>query len=157
MNDATLAIGTANAFAQSTELPARAGSTVEGLYTMALRDHIADWCEACRNHVDRLRELNQNWNSYGANPVHPSSIQIAKQLVHGFAEVTGIGCPRVGASPAGNVALSWEWQSHSRELDLEILPDGRLRYAYFDENQPIDDCEGETVDANEIACLLTMW
>ena len=149
------ATGTANAFSQFTELPAHANATGEGLF--APRDHAADWSTNCVNRIDRLRELRQNWDSYGANPVDPDSIEVAKQLVRQFAQVTGIDCPRVAASPAGNVALSWEWDEHSRELDLEILPDGMLRYAYLDEHQPSQDCEGETYDPNQIAHLLTKW
>lgn len=158
MSDAALAIGTANAYAQATELATQAGSTGEGLYhLLALRDQTADWCDSCLNFVDQLRDLNPNWDSYGANPVSVDSIQVAKQLLCEFAEVTGIGCPRVSASPAGHVALSWEWANHSRELDLEILPDGVMRYSYLDETQPARDREGETSDPTLIAYLLTQW
>ena len=124
---------------------------------LARRDQIADWSADCLDHIDRLRELKQNWDSYGANSVDLRSIEVAKQLVRKLAQVTGIDCPRISASPAGYVALSWEWQKHSRELDLEILPDGTLRYSFLDEDHPTNDTEGETVDPNLIAHLLTMW
>jgi len=156
MTDTTLAIGTANAFSQYIGLETQAGETGEGLYVVfARRDQVADWSADCLTRIDRLRELKQNWNSYGANPVGPKSIAFAKQLVCTFAKVTGIDLPRVAASPDGHVALSWEWQEYSRELDLEILPDGTLRYSYLDERQPSRDREGETRDPNRIADLLT--
>ncbi len=63
----------------------------------------------------------------------------------------------MSASPAGYVALSWEWENHSRELDMEILPDGVMRYSYLDEPQPARDREGETSDPTLIAYLLTQW
>lgn len=158
MRDAVIAMGTANAFAQSTGLKAHADGTGEGLYGLfARRDQTADWCTDCLTIIDQLRELPPNWDSYGANPVQPESIKTAKQLLHVLAKVTGIECPRVGASPAGHVALSWEWQNHSRELDLEILPDGALRYSYVDETRPSHDREGETSDPTRIAQLLTQW
>lgn len=158
MSNSVLARGTADAFAQSTDLATREDSTGEEFYgLLALRDQSADWCKDCLSHVNRLRELKPNWDSYGAYPIHPDSIQIARQLLHQFAEVEGIACPRIGASPAGHVALSWEWQNHSRELDLEILPDGTLRYAYLDEMQPSHDREGTTLDPTLIAQLLTRW
>jgi hypothetical protein len=94
-------------------------------------------------------------NSYGANPVDLDSIASAKRLVPWLAGITGIDCPRVAASPAGHVAFSWEWEHHTRELDLEILPDGTLRYSFLDERKPADDVEDETSDPREIAHLLT--
>lgn len=158
MNDSVFAVGTANAFAQPTERTAQAASTGEGLCVVFAPGNLtADWYNNCLDSVDQLRELKANWDSYGANPVDPDSIQVAKQRLRQFAEVTGIGCPRVGASPAGRVALSWEWKNHSRELDLEIVPDGTLRYSYLDETQPSQDREGETFDPTLIAHLLTQW
>ena len=156
MTDKTSAFGTATAFSQSTGWETQASGTGEGLYgVFARRDQVADWSANCLHRIDRLHELKQNWDSYGANSVDPNSIEIAKRLVRMFAQVTGIDCPPVAASPAGYVALSWEWREHSRELDLEILPDGSLRYSYLDERQPSQDCEGETADPNLIAHLLT--
>ncbi|REJ95230.1 MAG: hypothetical protein DWQ34_06795 [Planctomycetota bacterium] len=158
MKDTTSASETANAFSQSTGLDTRAGETGDGLYVVfARRDQPADWSEGSLDGIERLGKLNHNWDSYGANPVVAESIEVAKLLVRMFAQVTGIDCPRIAASPAGNVALSWEWREHSRELDLEILPDGSLRYSYLDERQPSQDCEGETTDPNLIAHLLTKW
>lgn len=155
MSDTALANGTANAFALSTELTAQAGSTGEGL--LALREQSANWCGDSLDCVDQLLALKPNWDSYGANPVQPGSILVAKQLICQIAQVAGIDRPRVGASPAGHVALSWEWGNHSRELDLEIVSDGTLRYAYLDETTPDRDREGETYDPNLIAHLLTRW
>lgn len=156
MSDETSASGTAIAFSQSTGLETRADGTAEGLVVIARRDP-ADWSADCLNRMKRLCELKQNWDSYGANPVDPGSIEVAKQLVRMFAQMTGIDCPRVAASPAGNVALSWEWEDQSRELDLEVQRDGILRYSFLDERQPSQDTEGETNDPNLIVQLLTQW
>lgn len=110
----------------------------------------------CLSSIDRLSDLEHNWDSYGANPVDLNSIAVAKELVRSLDSV-GIDCPRVVATPAGCVVLLWQWQQHSRELDLEILPDGTLRYSYLDELQPSWDSEGEKVDPNLIVELLTQW
>lgn len=158
MSDTTLAIETAKAFTKSIQRTAHAGPTGEGLYiSFALRDQAADWCNNCLDNVDQLRELSFNWDSYGAKPVDSDSIQVAQQLLLQLAKFHGVDCPRVGASPAGHVAFSWEWENHSRELDLEVLPDGTLRYSYLDEAQPDHDREGETTTPDLIAHLLTQW
>jgi hypothetical protein len=156
MIDTTWATETASAFSQFPRLATGADNTAEGLYSvLALRDRPAGWVVECIGRIERLRELKQNWDSYGAKPVDVDSIASAARLVPWLAGITGIDCPRVTASPAGHVALSWEWKQHQRELDLEILPDGTLRYAFLDEQTPADDFECETTDAREIARLLT--
>ena len=158
MTETAFASDTAIAYLQAAGLVTSAGGTGEGLYRfVASRNQVADWSADCLDRIKRLRELNQNWDSYGANPVDPRSIEVAKQLVRMFAEVTGIDCPRVAASPAGNVALSWESEDQSRELDLEVQCDGILRYSFLDEHQPSQDIEGETNDPNLIVQLLTQW
>ena len=156
MSDETSASGTAIAFSQFTELETRADGTAEGLVVLARRDS-ADWSTDCLDRIDRLRELKQNWDSYGAHPIDRNSIEVAKQLIRYYAQLTNIDCPRVAASPSGYVALSWEWQESSRELDLEILPDVTFRYSYINENHPTQDSEGETSDPGFIAHLLTKW
>jgi hypothetical protein len=158
MTVGTLPSGNSTAFDQSAQRETNPAGTAEGLYfVLAPRDDAADWHKDCLERVDHLRTLQWNWDSYGANPVNVASIEIAKQLIRSFADVIGIGCPRVEASPAGYVSLSWEWQEHSRELDLEIRADGTLQYSYIDEKEPSSDREGTTADPNLIACLLTGW
>lgn len=151
------AIASGDAFSEARRLPAVAGGSSEGLYAVLARRSRADWCETCLREIDRLRDVVNNWNSYGALPVDRDSIEVARRLVAMLCEVAGIDHPRVAASPAGNVALSWEWQQHTRELDLEIVADGTLRFSYIDEAHPSQDLQGETIDPTYIAQLLTKW
>ncbi len=154
--DTTWAPKTASAFSEFPRLATGADSTAEGLYSLlALRDCPASWVSDCVARIERLRELTPNWNSYGANPVDVGSIASATQLVPWLAGIEGINSPRVAASPEGYVALSWEWEQQTRELDLEVLPDGTLRYSFLDERRPAADVEAETTNPGKIADLLT--
>jgi hypothetical protein len=116
------------------------------------------WLEGCAADIDQLVGLEENWNSYGARKVDPRSIEFAKRLIVDLANMSGdIACPQVAASPDGNVALSWQWHDHSRELNVEITPDGTIRYSYIDEEDSSRDAEGETDDPHLIARLRTQW
>lgn len=145
---------TANGLSRAPKLMDRADDTGEGLF--AIRDRPADWTADCVARTSQLRTLPNNWNSYGANAVDVRSIECAIQLVRVLSQVTGIECPRIAASPAGYATLSWEWHSHARELDVEVLPDGRLRYGFVDEDDGTD-IERATSDVNEVAHILTKW
>ncbi|WP_164103406.1 hypothetical protein [Candidatus Laterigemmans baculatus] len=129
----------------------------EGLMVTLARREPAPWRYECLDHLDRLRELPANWNSYGALPIADASIDYAKEILVALSSFTGISRPRIAASPSGFVALSWEWEHDTRELDVEVRANGLIGYAYSDENAPSDDTEAETSDVGEIVAILTRW
>jgi len=151
MNGAAATFESAIALSKSVAFSSEAQWTGEGLY----QDRFADWYELCCYRIDLLRQLKSNWDSYGANPVDWDSIDFAKKLVGMLAKGDDIECPRVAASPEGLVALSWEWKSFSRELDVEVQPDGKLRFSYLNECDPSHDSEGVEFNPGFITRILT--
>lgn len=148
-------IKTADTFSDPLELPAGADATSEGFH--ALRDlpcQPAPWLADCLDHLAKLHTLEPNWDSYGAKAVDPISIRRAEIVVRQIAQLGTIPRPSVGASPAGNVALHWEWHLHTRELDLEISAAEPFRFAYLDERRPDRDVEGEVHGIQQIVSLL---
>ncbi|MEQ8852908.1 hypothetical protein [Gimesia sp.] len=140
----------------STEsLIASAGITGEGL--LAERNEPVQWLQQCIINIWKLRDLPANWDSYGAKPVNPDSIQFAMEVMNALSSITGVSCPRIAASPAGNVALSWDLEDYTRELDVELDPNRVIRYAYIDEENSTKDCEGVAKNLDVIAQFLTQW
>jgi len=142
-----------SAFSHSNLLETSAMDTGEGLPVWWQKS--ADWFRECENNIYKLQELEPNWNSYGAKPVSFKSIQLTGEIIYELSKMSGISCPRIGASPTGNVVLSWEWNDFTRELEIEIDPAIGIRYSYFDERSPEKDCEGETIDPMDIKLILT--
>lgn len=122
---------------------------------LAIRTTPPEWREPCLRQLDRLGELRDNWDSYGAKPIHPLSIDLAKRLLMELARVDAIESPTVSASPEGNAALCWD--NGNRSLDLEIQPDGSVEYVYLNEGTPSNNREGATYDASLFAVFLTQW
>ena len=156
MTEMLTATETANLTSQYVGLNSKAESTSEGFH-VASRFEIADWYDECAAKISKLKALEHNWDSYGANPVSSDSIYLAKRLLKIFAGIIGIDCPRITASPDGHAGYSWEWADYTCELDLEILPDGHLRYSYTNETSPHEDYEGTTTKLDDILYLLTKW
>ena len=54
--------------------------------------------------VDRLRELKEDWDSYGAPPIDPEHIDAAKKVVRAL-EAANISIYCVGPTPDGTVVI----------------------------------------------------
>lgn len=106
--------------------------------------------------VRQLGELRENWDSYGAQPVHPNSQMTAFQVLTQLSRIVGVERPLVGATPDGNVALEWEWNEGERTLDLELRPDGRIHFVYLD-SRTGEEQEPVTTFLDYIAFWLTSF
>ncbi|MCX7418718.1 MAG: hypothetical protein NT013_04165 [Planctomycetia bacterium] len=124
---------------------------------MAFRSNPEPWVRDVHCSLESLRELGQNWDSYGALPAVPDSIKSAKAFIKLIGCIVGVERPDVSLSPAGNAVFSWETSNGKRNLDVEILKSGQMRFAFIDDDDESADIERETFDLAEIASILTQW
>lgn len=108
--------------------------------TRGWRSYPAPWFfSSAGPRLGKLQTLGQDWDSYGARSVDPAAIHQAQQLLMRLAQVHGVPPPRIGATPDGHVALTWDLGGAS--LDVEIEPDGRCAYAFVSDRDPSKDVE----------------
>ena len=60
--------------------------------------------EETRREINRLYALEDNWNSYGGFAPNPIAIEAANRIAIALQDQ---GRPKVGATPDGEVVLSW--------------------------------------------------
>ncbi len=116
-----------------------------------------DWIDEVLEQIRRLSNLPANWDSYGASPPNQQSLHVAENFIKGLSLYVGVLKPEVSLTANGNAAFLWEWQEGSRNLDLEVLADGTINYAYADEEDESRDQEGRTQDGLKIVNILTQW
>lgn len=106
------------------------------------------WLPQALERLAVLKQLQPNWNSYGAEPVHPLAIQRAEQVLRTLADVTRE--PFVGPASRGGVAIEW----HTDEVDIELVvgADGSFEAALEDRVSGLD-WEGPA-SAEEVAKAL---
>jgi len=110
------------------------------------------WRESVIEKISSYRSLPHNWNSYGSPP--PSSTAIYKAI--GFVSVLlDDSQPRPRVTPVSGGGIQFDWSFGKRELEIEFLHDGKIRYMLA----PDWESEGteSTVDAltiSEIVWLL---
>ena len=121
---------------------------------MALRQ-IPRWLSETIRRLDALIFLGPNWDSYGAVSIDDQSVRYAKEFITIWSQVVGVSQPTVGASPQGFAALSWD--SGSSTLDLEVRPNGTIKFVFLDQTRPGKDCERVTWRPEELLEFLTSW
>jgi hypothetical protein len=62
---------------------------------------------------EELRELQANWDSYGASPIDPACIKSAQLFLE-----------RINIVPCCDGGVSLEWHTHGYDLELSFVPDG---------------------------------
>jgi uncharacterized protein (DUF433 family) len=110
--------------------------------------------------LDQLTELEENWDSYGAEPIASTAIitahkLIAEAILH-FLDKHGVrAIPYdIGTLPAGGVQVVWKGQ-HA-ELEVDISPEGRSGYLQIVNpgNNPTYE-EGNDVSLDTIIALIS--
>jgi hypothetical protein len=118
-------------------------------------DHPPAWIAQVLNELQQLSNLPANWDSYGAAAPNKQSIQTAQDFVKSLSPAVEIEKPQVSITANGTVAFQWEWSHGRRNLDVELLPDGTLNYAFVDEEDESREEEGQTQNAIKIIEILT--
>lgn len=145
----------AGVFMQEMSVSATASGTSEVFSLVAIRPAYPGWLSEVLERIDQLADLPANWDSYGAAMVDGGSMDYAAELIRNIAFVDTVGAPIVTASPDGNVVLCWD--NGERSLDLEVLADGEVGYAYMNHSDSSKDEEGKTRRGHDILRLLTQW
>lgn len=89
--------------------------------------------------LDELAALPDDWDSYGAPALSAVAIQAARHLLMRLEE--SVGWPRAAATtpshiaplPSGGVQL--EWTGPTKDIEVEISPDGKLAYLLIDRSR----------------------
>ena len=68
--------------------------------------------------IDDMHKLENNWDSYGAVPINPKAIEIAKRIKSVLIEFDAIPCPD------GGVQLEKHLHGYSVEVEISILDEG---------------------------------
>lgn len=85
----------------------------------------SQWLPTAQKKITELKQLPENWDSYGSRPIQPSAIEQAYELL---AILSRLYIPRPEVFPVPGGGIQFEFQQDRRELELEILPDGSIGF-----------------------------
>jgi hypothetical protein len=104
--------------------------------------------------VTELSNLSENWDSYGSSSIQPPAIEMALKILS-LVDRQGVATPQIFPVSGGGIQL--EWQSGSRELELEILPNGMLEYLVVDEQKNMQEGSLPAQEEYNIYSLINKW
>ena len=85
--------------------------------------------------IGELKQLPEDWDSYGSPRVQQLAAQRAVEIVRAAA-MEDVHPPQI--VPVSGGGLQIEWTSGKRELEIEVLPDGSIEYLAVDAHQTME-------------------
>ncbi|MDY0169363.1 MAG: hypothetical protein RBS80_22660 [Thermoguttaceae bacterium] len=104
--------------------------------------------------LDRLGQLEPNWDAEGAAPIDPAVLDAARTFLSRLPENIA-STPAVVPMRKGN--LQFEWNAGPRSLELEIEDLKTIHYLKWDSEQGIEEEDFFPVDDTERAETLIRW
>lgn len=83
------------------------------------------WLRNAQRKITELKQLPENWDSYGSRPIQSAAIEKAADLL---AILSKLNLPQPQVFPVPGGGIQFEFQQDRRELELEILPDGSIEF-----------------------------
>jgi len=83
-----------------------------------------------------LARLKPNWDGYGSPAVQSAALQAAARVLSAL-DAESPHAPQICPVAGGGIAI--EWHVGTRELELEILPDGSVVFLTVVNGEPIEE------------------
>lgn len=83
------------------------------------------WLKEIYDRVSDLKNLQENWDSYGGLAVADTAVHRVRVLLSTL-DIEEMPTPHVAALPDGGVAL--HWRVGDRDLEIEVAPDESVHY-----------------------------
>ncbi len=99
------------------------------------------WLKDSQNELHKLRELPEDWDSYGSPRIKDKAVKTTADLLTDTAK-NGMSKPYI--FPVSGGGLQLEWQQSNKELEIEILPNGKIEYLKVSERGEME--EGEILE-----------
>lgn len=86
-----------------------------------------DWLPVVQARLDRIEDLEQDWDSYNADPIDPKAISTARTLVT-FMSILKELQPKLSPQivPTTDSGLSIVWLEQGYDIELDIEKDGEI-------------------------------
>lgn len=109
------------------------------------------WVEAAVNALNRISQLPENWDSYGANPIQQRTLE------HALWVLTKVMSPRVtlpDITPTNRGGVRFEWSGHGKELEVIVEAPFRCVMRTLDDASGAEDEAPFSIDFGPLVAFL---
>jgi len=111
------------------------------------------WMDDALADVDRFDNLQSGWDGGNSVSPGPEVLELARRIIIAAAHKPNAPAPHIAPVSGGGVQL--EWHVGTRDLELELLPNGLL--AYLRSQGEAEDSGDLTIGRVEKAAELVEW
>jgi hypothetical protein len=108
--------------------------TVEQSETTGFSDAEPRWLSAALQRIEHIRNLDDNWDGYGAGPIRADVLSYALRLLQTVMD----DAPAPQLTPMSHEGVLIEWARGGVHLEIEIEDAGEAFVSYEDEGKGID-------------------
>lgn len=112
-----------------------------------------DWYPSVSRRLRELSLYGPNWDSYDSPPPTAKAIQLTTGLLL-WARIHSRDMPRPHLVPVSGGGIQLEWQLGSRELELEVLPDGYVEFLAVNDE---DEFTGKISSSELLIKVRNLW
>jgi len=103
--------------------------------------------------LDELKNLPEDWDSYGADPISLHAIEVAKSVItsvmKAFGGIIGTVVQLTDIIPLADGGVQLEWVGPHDKLEVEISPNGTISHLYiavFEDRRIYEEAEDDSLD-----------
>ncbi len=114
-------------------------ASTEAKLVIKVSGNLPPWLSGSINTLNTILALKQNWDSYGAYPIHPKTAVTTIQILMAVMK-DRTPSPAIVPTPSGSIQL--EWHRSGIDLEVEITPNGHCSVSYKDETGQSEPWDG---------------
>jgi|GEM_PF-5979272 len=95
-----------------------------------------DWLRPTLRAVARFRSLPENWDGYGSSPI---KLEADRSTLSFLQTIGNCSLVKPEVFPVAGGGLGMLFQSNDRELQIEVLPNGMIRFEKDKQDEPFQD------------------
>ncbi|MBI5197979.1 MAG: hypothetical protein HZA19_05150 [Nitrospirae bacterium] len=114
--------------------------------------NLSNWQTEAIKKILQLSNLPPDWDSYGSQPPSVKVVNTAIDIIEAIPSQEDLPTPHLAPISGGGIQI--EWNISQRDLEIEVIPDGSIRFLKAQNGEPLE--EGKIVNSYKLESL-TIW
>ena len=119
------------------------GYTNPGVVIVRVQSDPTGWVSRAIIKLNRLSELQANWDSYGAKPIDRNAVLMALNLIGAIHDPH---TPEPTIVPLASGGIQFEWHTPQKDLEVSLSPNGQASIYFERTGKPSTTSEGNISD-----------
>lgn len=101
------------------------------------------WIGGAISKLEKLSELSNDWDSYGAKAIERDAVLMALNLI---GAIYSAHVPEPAIVPVATGGIQFEWHTPQKDLEISLSPNGQASVYFEEVGNPVVNFEGNVSD-----------